>query len=505
MKKCVGFVLIGLLLAGCGIKEKPADVGKVFSQADTFINSGDTNAAINVLNEALNDPAYSRDRSRLFNSLINTLLIANRISDAQNRYLTAVEEDKDLAMAGFGMVYNYYRRKNDTDSLVEWTKTLVEAPLPKVLAEQAFAWHMQAYRAKGQFDRIIDLVPVCVKKFDGNTSRKILNDLIQSILAAKDYNDATRLMDAIEKVSRKASTLQVLVDVSRTDLLIKQEQWNDAEQHFMRTAPDLPDGDLGSSISRVASIASQREKLDLVDRLCSFVLKNQKEKNGARCEAARQWVEVAKKRNDTGGIPNRLNSLMKLGIPSDVLLHLYEKQFYFVMNDGKRQELADMVSFGDELILTLKDKDDKTQVKALALDGTFILEDYARSLEILEEGLPERGEDWHQMAINKVEAHLALNEGKKKEAIERFRKYMDYVSTWENPEKDPSTGIMHTKEMCLGRNAKRIGDIFASMGDKKASREAYEEAKKYYKIALSEVRPDSNEEQVVQAEMAKIP
>ena len=65
--------------------------------------------------------------------------------------------------------------------------------------------------------------------------------------------------------------------------------------------------------------------------------------------------------------------------------------------------------------------------------------------------------------------------------------------------------MMYSSDMCLGRNAKRIGDILKSMGDEKASREAYESAEGYYKKALKELEPDTGEHKLVLEEMAMIP
>jgi len=235
-----------------------------------------------------------------------------------------------------------------------------------------------------------------------------------------------------------------------------------------------------------------------------FVLENQRLKDNARCEAAREWIRVATKREDMAAIPSRLESLMQFGISPKLLLSLYKNEFYGIMQNGKKENLANMVTFGNDLIPVLENKDDKTQVRMLALDGTFMIEDYAQSLKIIEEGVPGREKEWHDMAINKIKAHLALQAGRKQEAVERFRKFMEYVATWERPESDPSTGIFHTKEMCLGRNAKRIGDILDSMGEKEESLKAYEEAIKYYKDAFAVITPDSKEYELVKTEMAEI-
>ena len=108
----------------------------------------------------------------------------------------------------------------------------------------------------------------------------------------------------------------------------------------------------------------------------------------------------------------------------------------------------------------------------------------------------------------KIKAHLALQKGNKPEAIERFRAFMETVTTWSEPEVDPVTGLGYTKEMCLGLNAKRIGDILSSMNDAQGAQAAYQEADNYYAIAQKEVRANSPESEYIKArlaELAKLP
>ena len=75
----------------------------------------------------------------------------------------------------------------------------------------------------------------------------------------------------------------------------------------------------------------------------------------------------------------------------------------------------------------------------------------------------------------------------------------------DNEAADPATGVVHTKPMILGRNAKRIGDIYRDqLKDAAAAKAAYAEARQYYQTAL-EAKPDSDAIAVIRAEMAEIP
>ena len=111
---------------------------------------------------------------------------------------------------------------------------------------------------------------------------------------------------------------------------------------------------------------------------------------------------------------------------------------------------------------------------------------------------------YQQIAVNKIKAHLALQKGDKPEAIERFRAFMESVKTWPEPEVDLVTGLIYTKEMCLGLNAKRIGDILSSMNDAQGAQAAYQEANGYYAIAQKEVRVNSPESEYIKVHLTEL-
>lgn len=523
MKKCVALLLAGLFLAGCSRERKPealepealkpeameaqafADTDELFMKVDMHYQEGNVDGAIDTLNRALGNDKYKNNRQMLFARLLGMMLEADRADDAKVMYLEVVGTDEELTRGGFGIIYGHYLRAGDADVLFDWTETLVNSRLPADLFQTAFAWHIEACRNKGAFDKIIELVPICVSRFDGPACCGILAGLMQTLVASEQYDEAERLLRAMDKESANRPELQRLGAVSWTDLLFLHGRWAEAEEQFLKVAPSLPDEELVRYLRREAPIAIKAGQLDLVDRLCGFVLKDQEGKDGARREAGIQCMAVGKESENAGEIARRLESLLELGLPPDDLLSLYRSQLYFVMQNGKPDDLKQMLRFGDRLTPLLTSEDSKEQITSMALDLSFMAGDYERSLKILDEDVLNRDKDLHDMSVNKIKAHLALKQGNKKEAIERFRKFMEHVSEWDSPEYDPISGLSHTREMCLGFNARRIGDILSSMGDEKGAGEAYEEAKTYYGQALKETDQNKKEYERIEAELAKIP
>jgi tetratricopeptide (TPR) repeat protein len=365
---------------------------------------------------------------------------------------------------------------------------------------------MRIFLGKGKIDKAAELAPVCISKFDLGTSRGILGDAVRSEMAAERYDNAGKLLDAVEKHAGSVQALKDMAAVARTDILFMKGDWAAAGSQFVNVAAGLADGDLAGWFPGVIGRCVGKGQLDLADKLCDFVLKNQKDKANSRNQAAMRWIEVAKARKDMAMIPARLEALKVLAMPEQVLFALFQSDYYTVLGDTNKANIVAMLAFGDKLEALLPGAEDKAQMRALALDGSFIVEDYARSLKILEAGIAGRDKNWHEMAINKAKAHLALQAGKYKEAVDSFRKFMDGIEEiWERPEQDPVTGVSSTKEMCLGLNAKRIGDIWAKAGDAKAAADAYAEARGFYKKALVDVKADSKEAEVIKTELGQIP
>ena len=109
------------------------------------------------------------------------------------------------------------------------------------------------------------------------------------------------------------------------------------------------------------------------------------------------------------------------------------------------------------------------------------------------------------MARNKLGAHLAIEEGRTDDAVAMFRDFMKHVETWTDATVDPSTGIAHTREMSLGFNAKRIGNIYRDAGRAEEAAKAYAEARDYFDQAMKGTEEGSKEAAYIEKEMAELP
>ena len=98
-------------------------------------------------------------------------------------------------------------------------------------------------------------------------------------------------------------------------------------------------------------------------------------------------------------------------------------------------------------------------------------------------------------AVSGQKVHLRQKQPR--EAVKHFRAFMaTVVNAKDEDTSDPATGLVHSKEMILGRNAKRIGDILAAIPDA--------EARDYYAKALKNAGEPAVKE-IVEREMAGLP
>jgi tetratricopeptide (TPR) repeat protein len=504
----LAMVVASVLASGCQKKEAQnieADLRDLFGRADACMMAGDTNGALTLFESALKDPRYAKERGWLFSCCLQTMLMMDRLEEVKTRYLEIVGRDEELTRAGFGILYDAVSRTGDEAALDGWIAKMNEVSLPQDLAAQAFGWRLSRLRTLGRTEELIAQVRPCIDRFDAQTARRLLEEAVGADIGAGEYDRAEKLLAEIEKLAGSKPELRSLVLTQKGNILFRREQWKEAEEHFIRSAPALPDGELAGWFSHVASVASGKQQYDVVDRLCMFIFKQQKDKPGAIRTAAYRWIDVARARKATAEIPSRLKALQSEGISPDLLYSLYRNEFYNIAAETNTEAVAAMAAFGETLVPNIKAEEDIGLLKTMALDASFLVGDYAKSIQILEAGIPGKDKAWHDMALIKARAHLALKENKPREAVEFFRRFMEIVKTWEKGEQDPCTGIVYSKEMCLGFNAKRIGDILKSDGDEAGAKAAYAESRTYYEKALADAKKGSEEEQVILKDMESLP
>ena len=515
MKYLTAVSLSALFLAGCGKKAEepvraqpepqPPPLERLQTKVQELMTSGQTNAVIEVLSSALEDETYAAEKGRIFPYLMRTLLSMGRVDEARERYLSAIETDETAARSAFGMIGRYYTTQGNTNALTAWVEVLTKASLPGDVAEEAFKWHLYNKMKAGQLDDVLALVPDTLERFGPEGAIRAFHSVKSEVTRKDDFEGLERLLAEIEKIADGDKALLDFVAVSRVETCVQQQKWSEAEERFLAVQDSLDENGLRACLASVVGAADKAGKNDLADRVCQVVFAEHADKPKAVHDAARRWVQSVTPL-DIAETCRRLKTVMEEYISPSETLALYRTQFYKIIENGTDEDRRAMLELGRELDGKLTNEGQRDAMKSLLFDGSFLVKDYATAVKILEEGLPDRDEAWHAMAINKLKAHEALDSGNIDEAVERFRKFMEHVaSSWTEAERDPSTGLRHTREMALGFNAKRIGDILNDAGQTTEAQAAYAEARDYYMEANRKLKPTTKEHKVVQEMLAAMP
>ncbi len=488
---------------------EPMEVDKLnelFMQADNLYMGGSTNEALACLEKGLDDPEFANDRQQIFGMLVRMLVYAGRIDDARARMLEACKNDPALAKAALGIVYSYYvEGMGDQKAAAEWTETLLAIPdLDPEIRRNMREWNFQSYIRLDNAEKVVEVASGLLRDAPAGDAVTILQRGIDMLFDRKQIPVVEQILAQAGKTITSDAATRNLIAATRLRLLATQGKWDALAKALPTAASSLPDGDLQRVLRRVLSAAAAaRPATPSVDDLCLIIINGFTNKVQSASVAARLWTDNAA-RNAPAELPDRLEILLNKQFPTQLLSGIFLRHFYDVIEDPA--VVTEMKEIGERLIPLAQDDDTRNSIRTMVLDSCFLVEDYDGALKILHAGIAGYDKPWHDMAIAKVEAHKALKENRPLDAIKSFRAFMATVEvSKENDAADPSTGVIHTKPMILGRNAKRIGDIYRDqVKDAEAAKTAYAEARKYYQTAL-EAKPEPEAVEVIKTEMAAIP
>lgn len=435
---------------------------------------------------------------------VKDLLAQDKVEEAETFFLDQWKGVEERAYAAFGLIYTYHTRQGDQDAVVSWTRRLDAAGLPGNLGLRAFVLHLESLVASGACDEVAGLVPRIAGDVDESMRSRVLNHVLTRAVKEKGC-DLDVVLTAVKQAGEQWSDAARVAAAFRADRLAAAGKWEEAEQQVMEVEADLPDAELAGLLNRLVPVCLSKQQGDLAQRLCEWALEQAGDRSAARTEAATQLLACLKKAQAPGRAVERFRGLLESDFPARELVPVFEAFFYYVVGKGEPEQVEAMREMGMALRKRGVGGKYAAWLKQLELDASFVLEDFDRALEIVQEGIPGRDRQWKLMATVKIKAHRALKEDRKEQAIEHFRTFMEYVRKWKEPELDPASGMTYTPNMTLGRNAKRIGDIYRSMGRKEEARTAYHEASEYYKAAVREVKSDSPEFHLLMREFTKIP
>ncbi|MDA0990875.1 MAG: hypothetical protein O3A51_09005, partial [Verrucomicrobia bacterium] len=446
-------LIAAILFTGCGRRESASDV---IAEARETVSGGDVDAAIRRVLKAFEDPAKDSDRRDLAGVALELWITHDRLEEAKAFCQTLMATDADLAEQGILAIGRFYRSTSRHADLEQWARQVNRSELATPLRLQLFAWQLESQLAMDQADQAVAVVPALLESLVDSDIARLLAYLAQSQQNAGVGDRLVPVLSAFQVQAPDRAGVQQAVILAELELLTGQSAWDQIETKFREAMASAADADLGRSLERLTARLIEAQQWDLLASVVDAALEETTDKPMTQQVAANHWVRLGHAMRNPTAVASRLNTLLDRDFDAAFVTTLYRSQFYYLLQQEDADINAMVVQIGERLDGLLKDETVRQGLRPLLFDAAFMLEDYDRVIAFINDGMPGMDADWHAMALNKVLAHKAVKTGHLEEAIDRFRAFMANVdATWDQPQRDPSTQLLFSREMALGFHAAR--------------------------------------------------
>lgn len=517
-KALMGLALVAFMAAGCGksksvsgtpAEETMAPSDRIVSEAMAKADAGETDAAVAILEKGLTEVTDASEKSRIFGTELSLLLSQNRLPDAQARYLKALASPAEAALARqtLGMLEDNMAQQPEGHTLVlAWCDQLEKAGLPEDMRTPVMQNRLSALLALGQFEPAMMLLETRAWTLPDEVTSGMVGRFLQTAISGGRYDDAEKAIALLETKGEKRAGMAAMAAGGRIEISLAKSDFAAAGDLLFAKASVFDDNGSANILDRIARAATGGGKPEASDAIMEKALTAMADRPGTRARAARWWIVRARDAGSLEMALDRLEKLNAMGLPPAVLASGVNTVSQLVLApETPAPAVARMMAFVTALKPQLKEESDLAMAAGIQLDAGFRLEDYAALVKVLEQGVPGHDKGWHDTMINKVLAHLDLKEGRTDEAVKRFRTFMASIEAQDDQgHRDPVTDERVTKDMILGYNARRIGDIYAKANRADDAAKAYAEAKADYEKALKGFAETDPENKTVKRILAEI-
>ncbi|MCE9615028.1 MAG: hypothetical protein K8T26_12185 [Lentisphaerae bacterium] len=500
----VSFLMMALaMVSGCA---QPKTVDAVMSQARAKLERGDVAGAQRIAERALAAPDLDAQRPQLFTAWLQLLVEKGQAEAAAKalRIMAAQSGGDALADRGYTVLANHLATNGHWQALLACTESLDGPSLSPALAGRVALDGMLARIEVGDLRSALARMPALLEGEPSPDVRRLVMLLGDRLMRASDHESLTALQVQLRTAGAGRPAWAALSGIFDVSLAVAERQWDAAMakwQVLNGLGDEMAARDALAGLLHALAAAGEEGR---VDRLCVEAMAG-KAAPRVQAEAAYRWLLQARRLKQPATLVDRMGLAIQSELPPSFLLMLYREFLYDILGADQIALAQTALAQSDQLAPRLAQPEQQESLRSLQFDVAFMAEDYARVLALLDGGLAGRDADWHAMARNKVLAHQALKAGQLDEAVARFRDFMSYVDrTWTAPAPDPSSGLRYTRDMALGFNARRIGDILLQQGATNEATASFREALTYYANALTNVAAGSREYQVVTNELGRL-
>jgi len=507
---CVAFVIIAAIKRGQPAREQEllAEMGQMFTQADALYAQGLVDAAYNMVSKA-GESRFQKAPESLFSQTLQFYLMHGYTEDACRLVVDTAERHPEISVQGAcNQVYNTLRH-NPRQSIA-WCRTLLTAGIPRdTMRGTVCSWMLNAAMALQDETTMNEAVSQLFVRLKPEEGAEVAATTMETLFNAARTNQVDQLVALIERRTPLPPAYRPVVLTAQVRLSLARGDWTALPKQMRQAIVALDDKPLCDLLRLVSDTLRKGKRLQLLDGCYEEVLFKTATKKESVKLAASLWIENIAAL-DKFQMPERFQAMIAAQVDPALVVSLYCRFFYSLitspsMTQQEYKAVVQMSDLGMRLLETLKpDNSYADSLKLILLDCSFLTENFDRAFKLLETGVPGRDAAWVKSLVDKLKAHQALKQGRPLDAIAHFRAFMEHVRTSPEGETcDPSSGTLYTREMVLGRNAKRIADIYDMIPDAKAAKEARAEAKAYFMQAKRTVK-DEAALRVIASELATL-
>ena len=480
--------------------------GTFMNDARTLFQLGETNRVVEMMTDAYQKRIFPEMHNSMYNDYVQTLMHAEEWDRALEIIITAKDVERETHGTTALMLIQmleYLGRYDEVCKLAEFLIPRLEegSRVMAILYQRLVLARIML----DQFDIVLEGLPQYIDKL-GWISDDIFLSFHLRLIQREKLAQAEMLLAEMEKIRPDEDWVTTHTAIARIELFKARKEWENAATHFVAISDFVKPGDLKVPFARLTAKFKGLNRQDLVETMCDRLTKGDTGTTALGADAGRRLVELAAQREEWKQALEWLQWLLDNHPGDPAVQDAYEACAYGALESGDAELKASCVAIGKHMLDQPLSTDERNRVRKNLLNAAFLIEEYDEVISMLEEGLPQFEQSWHDMALNKALAHKALKEGNKREAVDRFKAFMEDTATeFSDPEIDPTTGMIYSKEMILGRNARRIGDLLSEIGDSQEAKELYRQAISHYESALSRLTQGSGEFEFVVDELDKIP
>jgi|GEM_PF-742497 len=467
------------------------EIENAFAQIQKLQAEGQFAEALALTEKGLANKAYASQKARFFDEKLDLLFAQGNCAAAEDLAFATWKTDPALGCSAFNRLQKYYLQTNKHREIKRLCDHLLDAStrLPADLRLQVFNWQLAASFALKDLAGVQSDTDNIIAQLKPEDGVSLLQRVLEQLLDSGQKDVAAALIGHIAQKNLAEPLYKNMIVTFAMRYVLAASAWDKAPAAFHSCVTQLPDDQLLKLMRTAFSAFQKSNRKDLTEQTSRDAAFNGGTKTNAVNFAARIWVDSGVT-TDKKLLPERLEALLKANISPIQVGNLYDRYFYDMVDTPA--VIRSLCTLGDRILAVCSDEQTVANIKVKILDGAFITENYDLAVHMLEQGIPGKDKAWHEMSLPKVKAHRALAQKKPREAVKYFREFMNaWISSKQEEEYDPTSGIAYSREWILGRNALRIAGILDSIPDKAEADKAREEAKAYFKVALVKAKGDA--------------